>query len=278
MKSWMIVLLGVTLAGCGKIEVRGKDEATLNATEKRAVTQRLRRACASSVTYDRLKDIVFDHAAQARGGGSTLFDRVAAASTVRMDSPVARSRDDKLNLTLCTGRLALQLPPDIAGGATIEADVEYSAQEALDGTGPVYRIKGAEPIVQRLAALALKGDVVRTAASPTPRPVAPAPAPVPPPPPRAQPPVGNPAFNCANARSRVEQMICGSERLAERDRKMSARYRDAWADADAATRADLAETGRRFLRFRDRCPDERCVARAYSDRIDEIKDIARGRY
>lgn len=283
MKAGLVTfgLAALALAGCGKIEVRGQDDATLNAAEKRAVTQRLKRACASSITYDRLKDLVFDHAAKARGAGSTMFDRVAAASSVRMDAPVAKSRDDKLNMTLCTGRLALQLPPDVGGGRTIEADVEYSAQEALDGSGLVYRIRGADSIVQALAALDLKGDVVRTAASPTPRPPASKTPLAAAPPPRVDPPAGDrasPSFNCANARSRVEQMICGSERLAERDRKMSARYFAALRDADAATRADLEETRRRFLRFRDRCPDERCVARAYSERIDEIKDIARGRY
>ena len=44
--------------------------------------------------------------------------------------------------------------------------------------------------------------------------------------------------------------------------------------SDAETRRQLSASRLRFLAYRDRCGNEQCVAEAYSDRIDEINDIA----
>ena len=40
----------------------------------------------------------------------------------------------------------------------------------------------------------------------------------------------------------------------------------------------LRRTRDRFLAYRDRCPNNACVAGAYQDRMREISDIAAGRW
>jgi hypothetical protein len=219
-----------------------------------------------------------------------------------MESPVAKSRDETLNVTVCSGHMILELPPGAAdafdGDRRLEADVEYSAQEAVDGSGLVYQIKGAEPIIYRLAALDLQSrgtpSTAQTSVAPPSRPTDPtgqleAPAPVttapsaPPqptePPTRVQPTAARarPSFTCRASLNRVERMICSSDDLAARDRAMSSQFYAALAGATGSTRSALRTSRDRFLRYRDRCAEEACVAQAYADRIDEIRDIAADR-
>ncbi|HEX8192876.1 MAG TPA: hypothetical protein VF552_08240 [Allosphingosinicella sp.] len=125
-------------------------------TELRAERdQRIRRACSSSGTYDRLKELAFDEAARIRNQDPRELDALAAASVVRMENPVPKSRDDNLNVTVCQGRFILELPPGVEnafdGQRRLTADIEYAAQAAADGSGLVYHMEGAEPIVYRLA-------------------------------------------------------------------------------------------------------------------------------
>ena len=71
-----------------------------------------------------------------------------------MVAPVAMSRDEALNITWCSRRMVIELPPGteaVFGAQRLEADVEYAAQEAADGSGLVYRLQGAEPITSRIA-------------------------------------------------------------------------------------------------------------------------------
>ena len=85
--------------------------------------------------------------------------------------------------------------------------------------------------------------------------------------------MARPSFNCRYARTRTEQMVCGDERLAVRDREMASLYYSAIADADRETRSILRETRDQFLARRERCGRPGCVARAYEDRVDEIDRI-----
>ena len=71
-------------------------------------------------------------------------------------------------------------------------------------------------------------------------------------------------------------MVCGSSRLAAKDRAMSSLFYSALNDADERQRRELRRTRDRFLAYRDRCPDEACVAEAYDGRMEEIRDIMRG--
>ena len=142
--------------------------------------------CASRATYARLKEVAFEDAIRLRGADPASLDTLAASSVVRMETPLVLNRDEQLNVTVCSGRFILELPPGaeaaFGGERRLSAEIEYSAQAAADGSGLVYEIRGAEPIVQRLAAFNTGGLPVRSAgASPTSDQYArAAPAPVPP--------------------------------------------------------------------------------------------------
>jgi hypothetical protein len=129
----------------------------------------------------------------------------------------------------------------------------------------------------------------RATSEPTPRPTPrPTSRPSPTPSPRAtsaarereeapeRPRTSNPSFSCRYARTAGERMVCGSSRLAAKDRAMSSLFYSALADGDARTRRELRRTRDRFLAYRDRCRDEACVAEAYDGRMEEIRDIMRG--
>jgi len=309
MRVGIAILLGSAwmIAGCDWTRPKSPDADLRGTAAKRAQAQRLKQACGSAVTYDRLKALTFDQAAGIRGGTSALLDQLSAAAQVRMEAPVAKSRDEALNVTVCQGRFVLELPPGTEdafdGDRRLEADIEYAAQEAVDGSGLVYQMQGAEPIIYRLAAIDLKRNAAVpqrqiTAAAPTAIPAAPEhPAPAPRPVPTISPPrtatsdpdprprpepairdastvASRPSFNCRYARSQVEKMICSSDRLAARDRAMSSAFYAALANADPRTRSELRASRDHFLRVRERCANETCVANIYSDRMGEIRHIA----
>lgn len=85
-----------------------------------------------------------------------------------------------------------------------------------------------------------------------------------------------PSFNCRYARTRGEIMVCESDQLAAKDRRMSALFYQALADADPERRRALRRTRDAWLRYRDRCPNEACVSQAYDGRMQEIRDIMEG--
>lgn len=150
-------------------------------------------------------------------------------------------------------------------------------------------MSGAEPIIYRLATVG--GLPLRTAQAPVPMPggvqaapaekappaatTLPEPRPEPVEPPRRT--RASPSFNCNLARTRSERMVCSSPRLAAKDRQMSSMFYSALADANGRTRGRLRSSRDRFLAFRERCGNEACVAQAYDDRMDEIRDIMAGR-
>jgi hypothetical protein len=182
--------------------------------------KRLSQACATSGTYERLKEVAFEEAIRIRNSDPANLDTLAANSVVRMENPVVKSRDEELNVTVCTGRFVLELPPGAEAGfggeRRLVADIEYAAQASADGSGLVYQMNGAEPIIYKLAAFDLQrqrmtapalqpgtamADAGVAAAAPAAPVPAPAPAPVrepdpeprvvqreaPPPPPRPRP-------------------------------------------------------------------------------------------
>ena len=268
--------------------------------------ERLRKACASEGTYARLKELIFDQASRLREGDPRDLDPIAAGSVVRMEEPLVKSRDEDLNVTVCTGTFVLELPPGAEnafdGMRRVSAEVEYAAQAAADGSGLVYQMSGAEPIVYRLATVGLSGRALPRIAqaepvpipaveppaaeprpAPEPEPPAPRPraAPEPAPAPKAEaPPPGpvaaRPSFNCRYARTATEKMVCSSSALAAKDRQMASIYYAAMADADAGTRRHLRRSRDAFLAKRERCSSESCVRAAYDSRIAEIRSIVRG--
>lgn len=296
---------------CKKLETTAVKEAKAERDEARE--KRIRQACASQASYERLKALAFEKAEEVRTGSSTMLDQLATATVVRMEDPVVKSRDEALNVTVCKGRMIFDLPPGAEdafnGERRLTADVEFAAQAAADGSGMIYQLDGAEPIIYRLAAIDMKGAAQPPASAPAP--AAPAAAGTPvrtaeqtalPPAPRVPPPAARPAppaprparpsietsrepvrpalarpsFNCRYARTRTERMVCADERLAARDREMASLYYGAVANADPETRAILRGTRDRFLARRERCGSPNCVAEAYEDRVDEIDRIMSG--
>ena len=73
-------------------------------------------------------------------------------------------------------------------------------------------------------------------------------------------------------------MVCSDPELARADRAMSSSFYAALANADPTARRALRASRDRFLAFRDRCGSAGCIAQAYADRIEEIRDISRGEY
>jgi uncharacterized protein YecT (DUF1311 family) len=306
------ILAALILAGCGSTEPKIAEDD--QARQDRALAQKLRTACASKATYARLKQVVFDEAIRIRNADPVNLDTLSTHALIRVEEPVVKSRDETLDITVCSGRFILQVPPGaeraFEGKRQLVADIEYAAQAAADGSGLVYSIKGAEPIIYRLAAFDLKSEAYR--------PARPAPqvavandsgtlasnrAEQPPPAPSAAPtrvaPVTtasaaprpaatqakaaeqraattSPSFSCRAGRSRSERMVCASDRLASLDRQMSSQFYSALSRGDDRQRAELRRTRDRFLDYRERCSDESCVAQAYLDRMDEIRDISGG--
>ena len=282
----------------GETETAGTDDRQLQAL------------CASIATATRLKQVAFEEAFRIRNADPTNLDRLAASSVVRMENPAVRSFEEGSDIVTCTGRFVLELPPGAErafnGERRLTADIEYGVQAGAGGN--VFRVNGAEPLIYRLAAFDLQnappasntiGNEMEPAAGPLPvdgeageldetdeplppetaepRPT-PAPRPTSPTPDREAQPTrprasSNPSFSCRSAGTRGEALVCGSDRLAAKDRAMSSLFYSALNDANPRQRRELRRTRDVFLAYRDRCRDEACVAQAYDGRMDEIRDI-----
>lgn len=213
-----------------------------------------------------------------------------------MEKPLVKSRDEALDVTVCSGRFILELPPGAEnafdGMRRVSANVEYSAQQAADDSGLVYQMDGAEPIVYRLATFGLAGGKlpqVVTVPQPGAPPAAPpqvavvnqkdgrsaAPAAAPKIP--SEQPATKPSFNCRHAGTRTERMICASPTLASRDRQMASVYYEAMANSDAATQRHLRRSRNAFLARREQCGTAACVDGVYAARISEIRSVRDGR-
>lgn len=305
-RKWVrqaLVLAAVVAAtpACDWMQKKDPPNAKGENERRREREALLRRACASELTYARLKEYAFDEAQRIRGIDDRLLDDVAAYSLVRMEEPVVKSRDEQLNVTVCTGRFVLELPPGAEnafdGERRLAADVEYAAQAAVDGSGLVYHMNGAEPIIYRLATIGGLRPAARSLAqAPAAPPAAPVAAPPPAPapvataaaersvaPPKATPQTrssattrARPSYNCRQAGTRTEIMVCANPSLAASDRRMAAVYYAAMADADGTTRQRLRRSRDRFLARRESCRSEACVDAAYEERVREIRRIAGG--
>jgi hypothetical protein len=59
---------------------------------------------------------------------------------------------------------------------------------------------------------------------------------------------------------------------------MSVQFGRAISSATPEQQSLLRRSRDRFLRYRDRCPDNRCIGDAYVGRMREIRDIMEGRW
>ena len=274
----IILLIAAMFVFAGR---SGEDDRLLG-NEVTASRDDPEKSCASQATYDRIKRELFRRAAALRGSDETAFGNLASYSTVRMEAPALSDENAETGAVTCNGTLTLDLAPGVAvvgGRRSLSADILYTVQPAADGNGSVLTIANADAIITPLATLA------RTAAPEEPAlnevapatdplapelaapadPLAPAPA-----------PGANPSFNCANARSSGERAVCGDAGLAALDRRMAGQFASAMADANAEQRAALQRTRDSFLRYRDQCPDNSCIAETYRGRMREIRDIMLG--
>ena len=247
--------------------------------------------CASQATYDLIKRDLFRRASSLRGSGQAAFDSVAASSSIRVESPLLRDEDAGIGNVTCNATVTLDLPPGLAvvgGRRSLSADVLYTIQPAADSSGDVLTLSNAEEIVTPLATLGrtapVEADPLANAVEEAAPPVDPL-APTVEPAPSTSEPIGQepataaraqPSFNCANARTRGEVAVCNDDGLAALDRRMAAQFGSALSDADPEQRRLLIRTRDTFLRYRDQCTDNSCVAATYQGRMREIRDIMTG--
>lgn len=260
-------LLGLlALAACGAGEEEPIPPEALQRLEVQE--QRLHGVCSAPQTYARLRELLFDEAARQRGGDASVIDQAAAAANLGFREPVTATGDPN-GVVVCSGRLLVEIgDPGGSEPRRLSADVEYAAQAASDGSGLVFELEGAEPVVRELAGLG--GPVA---------------APMPPSQAKSEAPFDGlhrarhstgPSFDCTQARVPAERMICASRPLSQLDREMASLYYDQMARADERRRDLLRRTRDGFLTRRDRCAQAVCIASVYEDRIAEIRRIARG--
>ena len=94
----------------------------------------------------------------------------------------------------------------------------------------------------------------------------------------SRPATASPSFNCRSARTRGEIAVCSDPGLAALDRQMAAQFSTAMAQGDSRQRSLLQRTRNDFLRYRDNCPTNGCIAETYRGRMREIRDISSGRW
>jgi hypothetical protein len=85
-----------------------------------------------------------------------------------------------------------------------------------------------------------------------------------------------PSFNCRSARASGAIAVCNDPMLASLDEETSAQFSRARSIARPGQRVMLERTHRLFLRYRDSCRSESCVADAYRRRMQEISGIMKG--
>ncbi len=84
--------------------------------------------------------------------------------------------------------------------------------------------------------------------------------------------VPTPGFDCRLAKKAVEQWICASPELMQADLRLNEIYRTAQAKPDGDTALAALRTDQlRWLRQRNRCESQDCVAQAYAQRAAELQ-------
>jgi uncharacterized protein YecT (DUF1311 family) len=273
----LILIVGAVLLRGGSAE---DDRLTNAATSAREDPEK---RCSSQATYDLIKRDLFRRAAALRGSDQATFDKLVSYSSLRVEAPLMQDQNEDVGSVTCNATVTLDLPPGVAvvgGRRSLSADVLYTVQPAADGSGNVLTLANADGIVTPLATLAKneepaedtqnESDAVEPGEITPVDPLAPVPTP------GEDASSINPSFNCGAARTSGEAAVCSDPRLAALDRRMASQFRSAMADATPRQRAILNQTRDSFLRYRDQCPDNSCVAETYQGRMREIRDIMRG--
>jgi len=150
------IMAALTVGACDGVEKKESPRAAAVAQVRHTLRHN---ACASRIAYVRLTKYAFDEAIKIRNADPVNLATLAAYSVVRMEAPFVKSHDETLDVTVCSGRFILEVPPGaergFGGERRLIADIEYAAQPAADGSGLVYHVRGAEPIIYKLAAFDL---------------------------------------------------------------------------------------------------------------------------
>ncbi len=298
-----VIILGLVIAYFATMRTRDQDRLTENQivqSQTEAKAPSAEKKCASNETYDLIKREVFRRAAQLRGSDEAAFDQLSAYAVIRMENPVMESQDNATGAVNCSGTLSLDLPPGVivvGGHHTLTSDVDYTIQQAADGSGTVILLRNADQIIAPLATLARSGPEnapVATPRSSVSNPQSNTAAPeerpngvtqsLPAPQPAQRTPLAaapipssaRPSFDCSRARSRAELSVCSNQGLAALDRNMAAQLGEAMQEANPQQRVLLESTRGRFAAYVDRCPNRSCIASAYVGRMREIRDIMAG--
>lgn len=281
-----LALLLLLIVGAMVLRSTGTDDDRLTdvQTSQREDPEKL---CSSQATYDRIKRELFRRAGALRGADQPAFDKLAAYSSVRVEAPALRDENGETGGVTCNATLTLDLPPGVAvvgGRRSLSSEITYMVQPAADRSGNVVMLADADQIITPLATLAktapppqevaqnTAGNDVTTAPVQPIDPLAPEPAQQP----VAASGTANPSFNCSAARSSGETAVCNDPGLATLDRRMASQFNSAMSSADPEQRALLIRTRDSFLRYRDQCPNNDCIAQTYQGRMREIRDIMRG--
>jgi len=230
-------------------------------------------ACQLRSNYDFLRDLTFTSAATQLPAHSADLSRLKRA--VRAEGLDVRSvsYDPATGRLECRMTLKLTLPPSaqsyFGNVESIGGPVRYWAEPQDDEGGYSIITQGLTPIMATVIAAAARFPAAPDfGAATSPSPVAAGAAgPTPAPEPRRLPKAG---FDCALATTSVEQMICGSDALADTDRTMAQRYFAARKGLRGTARQRQLDSQRRFLRRRDACDDEACLVALYMARAAEL--------
>lgn len=113
------------------------------------------RLCASQSTIDSIRQRIFARARTASNDNGALLTRLEGGTLARMEEPRMIDFDEGLEQARCEGRLILELPrgtePAFNYSRRLNASLEYIAEPAADGRGRVYRMSGADDLIDRLA-------------------------------------------------------------------------------------------------------------------------------
>jgi hypothetical protein len=113
------------------------------------------RLCADQTTTDSIRQRIFARARTASSDDGALLIRLETGTVARMENPRLLDFDEGMEQARCEGRLVLELPrgtePAFNYSRRLNASLEYIAQPASDGRGRIYRMSGADDMIDRLA-------------------------------------------------------------------------------------------------------------------------------
>ena len=163
--KWIFGILGVLVVAClaylGSLQLGLADYYEDEASESEFAEGDLaemsigERLCAAQSTIDSIRQRVFARARTASSDDGALLARLEGGTIARMEEPRLIDFDEGLEQARCEGRLILELPrgtePAFNYSRRLNATLEYIAEPTANGRGRVYRMSGADDLIDRLA-------------------------------------------------------------------------------------------------------------------------------